>query len=487
MLFNSFEYLLAFLPVTFVIYFLLNRWRVTKAGTAWLVLASLFFYSWWNVKYLALISCSILVNFGVGSALGRTGREHAAAGSRKSILLFGILFNVLLLGYYKYTDFFIANLNALAGWNLAVQKIVLPLGISFFTFTQIAYLVDAYRGDAREYDFLNYALFVTFFPHLLAGPIIHHKEMMPQFASRWNKVLNYKNLSLGLFLLIIGLFKKVIIADELLPVATAGFDTVKSLTLIEAWVTSVSYTFQLYFDFSAYTDMALGTALLFNIKLPINFNSPYKALDIADFWRRWHITLSRFLRDYIYIPMGGNRKGRFRTYLNVMATFLVGGLWHGAGWTFVFWGFLHGAGTAIHRYWSTLNLRMPRVLAWFLTFNFVNIAWVFFRAKTWADAMKVLRGMAGLSGVMFSQDLAAKLGFLQKYGVSFGTPFFKYVHHNVWILLAVLMVFLLTSRNSNEAVASFKPTRNALALTAALAIYTLLNMNKVTEFLYFNF
>jgi alginate O-acetyltransferase complex protein AlgI len=393
----------------------------------------------------------------------------------------------VLLGYYKYTDFFISNLNALAGWNLALQKIVLPLGISFFTFTQIAYLVDAYKGTAREYDFLNYSLFVTFFPHLLAGPIIHHKEMMPQFASRWNKVLNYKNLSLGLFLLIIGLFKKVIIADELLPVASAGFDATRSLTLIEAWVTSVSYTFQLYFDFSAYTDMALGTALLFNIKLPINFNSPYKALDIADFWRRWHITLSRFLRDYIYIPLGGNRKGRLRTYLNLMATFLVGGLWHGAGWTFVFWGFLHGAGTAIHRFWSSHNLRVPKVLAWLLTFNFVNIAWVFFRAKTWADAMKVLRGMAGLNGIMLSQGVAERFAFLEKYGVSFGNLFFRGIHHNIWALLIALVILSVTLRNSNELVHGFQPTWKTALLSAATAIYVLLSMNKVTEFLYFNF
>ncbi len=487
MLFNSFEYLFAFLPITFIVYFLLNRWRVTKAATAWLVFASLFFYSWWNVKYLALISCSILVNFGVGSVLGKSGREQKAQGSRRPILLFGVLFNVLLLCYYKYTDFFIANLNALAGWNLALQKIVLPLGISFFTFTQIAYLVDAYKGTAREYDFLNYSLFVTFFPHLLAGPIIHHKEMMPQFASRRNKVLNYRNIALGLFLFFIGLFKKVVVADELSPVANAGFDVARSLTLIEAWVTSLSYTFQLYFDFSAYTDMALGAALLFNIRLPINFDSPYKALDIADFWRRWHITLSRFLRDYIYIPMGGNRKGRFRTYQNLMATFLVGGLWHGAGWTFVFWGFLHGAGTAIHRFWSSLNLRMPRLLAWFLTFNFVNIAWVFFRAKTWADAMKVLRGMAGLNGVMLSQGVAERFQFLAKYGVSFGNLFFRGIHHNIWAALIALMILSVTVNNSNDMVKKFQPTWKTVVFSAVSAIYVLLSMNKVTEFLYFNF
>jgi alginate O-acetyltransferase complex protein AlgI len=487
MLFNSYEYFSVFLPLTVTIYFLLNRRRYTKAATAWLVLASLVFYSWWNVKYLALITSSILVNFGVGSALGKMGKDRPEDRARKSVLVLGILFNMLLLGYYKYADFFISNVNALTGLGLGVQKIILPLGISFFTFTQIAYLVDTYKNTAREYDFLNYSLFVTFFPHLLAGPIIHHKEMMPQFASVRNKALNYRNISFGLFLFFIGLFKKIIIADELAPVANAGFDAMKSLTFVEAWVTSLSYTLQLYFDFSAYTDMALGAALLFNIKLPFNFNSPYKALDIADFWRRWHMTLSRFLRDYIYIPLGGNRRGAARTYQNLMATFLIGGLWHGAGWTFVFWGFLHGAGTVIHRFWSTLNVKLPRALAWFITFNFVNIAWVFFRAKSWADAVKVVRGMAGMSGVMLSSDIASKAGFVQKFGVTFGQLFFKYIHHNVWLLIIVLVILSVSAKNSDELARGFRPGWRTFGLVSAIALYSLLSMDKVSEFLYFNF
>ncbi|MGB6019807.1 MAG: MBOAT family O-acyltransferase, partial [Sulfurimonadaceae bacterium] len=265
--------------------------------------------------------------------------------------------------------------------------------ISFFTFQQIAYLVDSYRGETAEYDFLNYALFVTFFPQLIAGPIVHHAEMMPQFASKWNLVKNYKNIATGLFIFSIGLFKKVVIADTFAKWATAGFDHAETLNLLEAWATSLSYTFQLYFDFSGYTDMAIGAALLFNIKLPINFNSPYKALDIQDFWRRWHITLSRFLRDYIYIPLGGNRKGSFRTYNNLLATFILGGIWHGAGWTFVFWGLLHGMALVVHRFWKSIGFTMPNILAWFITFNFINIAWVFFRAREWDDAIKVLTGM----------------------------------------------------------------------------------------------
>ena len=239
--------------------------------------------------------------------------------------------------------------------------------------------------------------------------------MMPQFANLKNRVINYKNIALGLFIFSIGLFKKVVIADSFAVWATNGFDKAAVLNLFEAWATSLSYTFQLYFDFSGYCDMAIGAALLFNIKLPINFNSPYKALNIQDFWRRWHITLSRFLRDYIYIPLGGNRKGRLRTYANLMATFIIGGIWHGAGWTFVFWGFLHGVALVIHRIWSELGFKMNKFLAWFITFNFINITWVFFRAKEWDDALKVLKGMFGLSGIVLPNFLEAKLVFLSKY------------------------------------------------------------------------
>lgn len=350
MLFNSYEFIFLFLPLTFAVYFWLNKKRLTQASKAWLVFASLFFYSWWNVIYLPLILGSILFNFAVGSTITKMGDSLSVKGfSRKSLLTFGIVSNILLLAYFKYMDFFILNANVVLGtqWNL--MHIVLPLGISFFTFTQIAYLVDAYRNEVKEMDYLNYTLFVTFFPHLLAGPILHHKEMMPQFDSIKSKVINYKNIAAGLFLFSIGLFKKVVIADTFAQWANAGFDSAQTLNIIEAWATSLSYTFQLYFDFSGYTDMALGVALMFNIRLPINFNSPYKALDIQDFWRRWHITLSRFLRDYIYIPLGGNRNSELRTYSNLFTVFLVGGLWHGASWMFIIWGALHGVAIVIHR------------------------------------------------------------------------------------------------------------------------------------------
>jgi D-alanyl-lipoteichoic acid acyltransferase DltB (MBOAT superfamily) len=379
MLFNSYEFIFAFLPIVFFIYFYLNSKRLVVGAKGFLVFASLFFYSWWNILYLPLILSSMLFNYIMGNSLNKS-EDKIKSFSRKSLLIFGIVANLSLLGYFKYADFFIENFNLALDGSIPLFHLALPLAISFFTFQQIAYLVDSYRKETKEYDFLNYALFVTFFPQLIAGPIVHHKEMMPQFASKWNMVKRYKNIALGLFIFSIGLFKKVVIADTFAVWATAGFDTADTLNLIEAWATSLSYTFQLYFDFSGYTDMAIGIALLFNIKLPINFNSPYKALNIQDFWRRWHITLSRFLRDYVYIPLGGNKKGSFRTYSNLLATFVIGGLWHGAGWTFVFWGFLHGMALVIHRVWSNLGFKMWTWLAWLITFNFVNIAWIFFRA-----------------------------------------------------------------------------------------------------------
>lgn len=343
-------------------------------------------------------------------------------------------------------------------------------------------------GGTKQYDFLNYCLFVTFFPQLIAGPIVHHKEMMPQFANLKNRVINYKNIALGLFIFSIGLFKKVVIADSFAVWATNGFDKAAVLNLFEAWATSLSYTFQLYFDFSGYCDMAIGAALLFNIKLPINFNSPYKALNIQDFWRRWHITLSRFLRDYIYIPLGGNRKGRLRTYVNLMATFIIGGIWHGAGWTFVFWGFLHGVALVIHRIWSELGFKMNKFLAWFITFNFINITWVFFRAKDWDDALKVLKGMFGLSGIVLPNFLEEKLVFLTKYGVGFDGFIARIGDKSTILFLLLGFILALAFKNSIEKMISFQPSYQKIIKLIFILLLSFYSMIAVkTEFLYFNF
>ena len=396
-----------------------------------------------------------------------------------------------MLGYFKYTDFLIENFNLAFNSNAELLNLALPLAISFFTFQQIAYLVDSYRQETKEYDFLNYALFVTFFPQLIAGPIVHHKEMMPQFAKTRNKVKNYRNIAMGLFIFSIGLFKKVVIADTFAVWATAGFDIATTLNLFEAWATSLSYTFQLYFDFSGYTDMAIGLALLFNIRLPVNFNSPYKATNIQDFWRRWHITLSRFLRDYVYIPLGGNRKGGFRTYNNLMATFVLGGLWHGAAWTFVFWGFLHGLALIIQRIWSKLGIKLWTWLAWLITFNFVNITWVFFRAKEWDDAVKVLSGMVGLSGVYIENLKLLDLIKLNPDTLKL-IPLLDGIARidlAIYIMIAILSVIILFFKNSIELLANFETSKFNLYLGLTAFLVSILFMNSIqeTEFLYFDF
>jgi D-alanyl-lipoteichoic acid acyltransferase DltB (MBOAT superfamily) len=486
LLFNSYEFIFFFLPITFFVYFYLNKKRLTKLARAFLVAASLFFYAWWNVVYLPLILASMAVNFLIGRELGGYEKKRRRY-PKKLLLAAGIAFNLALLGYFKYADFFIQNINSLFGLEIPLLHLALPLAISFFTFQQIAYLVDSYRGETREYSFLNYALFVTFFPQLIAGPIVHHAEMMPQFASVRNKVKNYFNIALGLFIFSIGLFKKVVIADTFAQWANQGFDVAKELTMPEAWATSLSYTLQLYFDFSGYTDMAIGAALLFNIKLPMNFFSPYKATNIQDFWRRWHITLSRFLRDYLYIPLGGNRKGRVRTYFNLFITFLLGGIWHGAGWTFVAWGALHGAALVVHRMWKEfVGRKLPVVLAWFITFNFINIAWIFFRAKNFEDAMKVLEGMF-LGPMVVSPQLAEWLPDLEGTGILVGkwTNIFKndpYIWG--WIGLGLLAVLVLP--NSMQLKERFRTTWLYLWLTIffSLAIFMLY---RKSEFIYFNF
>ena len=437
-----------------------------------LVFASLLFYSWWNIVYLPIILVSMLFNYVIGNLLNNNFKKVQL--DKKSLLIFGIISNVALLGYFKYSDFFIENTNLIFNGSIPLLHLALPLAISFFTFQQIAYLVDSYRSETSEYDFLNYALFVTFFPQLIAGPIVHHKEMMPQFASKWNLVKNYKNITLGLFIFSIGLFKKVVIADTFSIWATAGFDKTEVLNLFEAWVTSLSYTFQLYFDFSGYTDMAIGAALLFNIKLPINFNSPYKALDIQDFWRRWHITLSRFLRDYIYIPLGGNRKGNFSTYENLMITFIIGGIWHGAGWTFVFWGFLHGSALVIVHIWKQFGFKLNKFLAWFITFNFINITWVFFRANEWDDALKVIFGMFGMNEIGVLRNImyfggVAKLDLLM-------------------IMLMFFIAFIsFFTKNSNQMMNQFVPNTKSFIFAGFIFYAGILKLSGHSEFLYFRF
>jgi len=396
MLFNSYAFIFLFLPVALLGFFQLARIHHAYAA-AWLALSSLFFYGYWNPAYVGLLLGSIVCNYALGMWIVK------AAGARKQqMLVFAIATNLALLGYYKYTNFFVGSINTVTGSSWHVDDIILPLGISFFTFTQIAFLVDTFQGKVKEYNFIHYLLFVTYFPHLIAGPVLHHKDMMPQFAQPSTYRINWDNVATGILLFTLGLCKKVLWADTLAPFATAIFDgahhgmaTGTLPTIYEAWSGALAYTLQIYFDFSGYTDMALGIALMFNIRLPINFNSPYKSTSIIEFWRHWHITLSTFLRDYLYIPLGGNRHGKLRRYLNLLATMVLGGLWHGAGWTFVIWGTLHGIYLTINHLWrETVAERfLDRVPVWLgaitggaITFVAVVAAWVVFRSSDMAQA-----------------------------------------------------------------------------------------------------
>ena len=481
MIFSSFEFIFLFLPLTFCLYFYLNKKRLTTLATGSLAFASLFFYSWWNIIYLPLILFSVIINYAFSLLITKSTLY------KKTLLIFGLFFNILLLGYFKYSDFFLQNINFVFDTNYSLLRLTLPLAVSFFTFQQIAFLVDSFKGYVVKHTFLNYIVFVTFFPQLIAGPIVHHKEMMPQFTKQRNKFINYKNIYLGIFIFSIGLFKKIVIADTFSIWASNGFDVLEQLSLIEAWITSLSYTFQLYFDFSGYTDMAIGAALLFNIKLPLNFNSPYKATNIRDFWQRWHITLSRFLRDYVYIPIGGNKKGSFKMYCNLLTTFLIGGLWHGAGWTFIFWGALHAVAIIFHRIWCITGVNLNKLLAWFVTFNFINISWIFFRAEQWEDAIKVLKGMFGFSGVVLP-SIFQNISFLQGNEIVIGEVFANFnsdTEITLWLLIALFICLFF--KNSNEIVSFYRPDNKVVFFIVSILTISLINLDKNVDFIYFNF
>ena len=504
MLFNSWIFLLGFLPVTFAGFFLLGR-RSPFLGAAWLSGASLFFYGWWDVRYVPLLLASICFNYGCSGLL------DARAGSprrRKWLLVAAIGANLALLGYYKYAGFFVASLAGLLAQPLPALHVILPVGISFFTFTQIAFLVDTYRGQVRERCFVHYLLFVTYFPHLIAGPVLHHKEMMPQFADPRIVRLSAENIAAGASIFVIGLAKKVLVADNLAPHAATLFNQPGEPSLLLAWSGVLAYAFQLYFDFSGYSDMAIGLSRLFGVKLPLNFNSPYKADNIAEFWRRWHMTLSRFLRDYLYIALGGSRRGPAMRYRNLMLTMLLGGLWHGAGWTFVSWGGLHGLYLVVQQAWSkAFGAATGRWWPAALTFFAVMLAWVFFRSPDVGTAWDILGALVGANGVSLPRGLASHAAALAQWGMQpafDGIRWIELVGPGLPVLL-IAIVLAFKAPNTQEIFFlyepaierifqpegrwrfSWRPTRGWSLGFAALFIACIFGMNRVTEFLYFQF
>jgi alginate O-acetyltransferase complex protein AlgI len=490
MLFNSYEFIFGFFPLTLIIFFALSRFRFKTAAKVWLAIASLIFYGYWSVAYLPLLIISVIGNYIFGKYINDAEAKSKPA---KLLLWGGIAFNLAILGYYKYAEFFVSSVNQILPVHWSVPEILLPLGISFYSFTQIAYLVDAYRGEiqGRNYDFLSYGLFVIFFPQLIAGPILRHNELIPEFDKTRNYIFSHKNVAIGLTIFILGLAKKVLIADTLSPWVAAVFDNAGYVTFLEAWVGALSYTFQLYFDFSGYSDMAIGLGLILNIPLPINFDSPYKSTSIVEFWRRWHITLSQFLRDYLYIPLGGSRRGEVRRHANLLLTMLLGGLWHGAGWTFVIWGGMHGLFLVVNHKWRSLGFRLPLPVGWAITFLAVVASWVIFRATSLHDGVAILQAMVGMKGIVLPNDYQTALPWLGEMGVQF-KPFAELVYlpqnyERSLTFLCALLIGVIFLPNTQQIAKQFRPNWLWAFGLSGVALGCLLSLNRVSEFLYFQF
>ena len=469
MLFSSYEFLFCFLPITIIGYYLILNAKKVNMARGWLVIEYIIFYRWFNIKYLPIIIVSILINFAIGKGIKKEDKY------KKIYFIIGATFNVGLLCYFKYYDFFVENINVLFKTNWTLKHLLLPLGISFFSFQQLSYLIDVYKGETKDYSLLNFSLFVTFFPQLIAGPIVLHSEIMPQFDDKEKQRLNWDNIASGIFMFSIGFFKKLVIADSFAVWATNGFDSTASLTFYQGWFVSLAYTMQIYFDFSGYSDMAVGIGKIFNIDLPANFLSPYKSTSISEFWRRWHITLGRALSTYVYKPLGGNRKGRVKTYINLLLTFLVSGLWHGAAWTFVFWGLLHGIASVIDRLFRDNNWKINKYVSWFLTFMFVNCAWVFFRAATFERAFEILKAMFSIpSGGAFNMAGIITNGSIIIIGL-------------VYILLVISLVVTLSFKNTYELAETFDYTTINTVYVVILMMIGISFMPRISPFIYFNF
>ena len=518
MLFNSHLFIFIFLPLTFALFFVFARTSHMLAA-GWLAAASLFFYGWWNPAYVLLLLASIVFNYFAGMAIARVAAD--APQKRKTYLWAALAANLLLLGYYKYSNFFLANVAELTGSTQPLAEIILPLGISFFTFTQIAFLVDTYKGKVKEYNFVHYCLFVTYFPHLIAGPILHHAEMMPQFAQPSTYRLHAENIAVGLTIFFIGLFKKVILADGIAPYVAPLYALPGAgapPTFIEAWCAVLAYALQLYFDFSAYSDMAIGLSRLFGVRLPLNFHSPYKAVNIADLWNRWHMTLSRFLRDYVFLPLGGQSKSAWRRYSSVMITMFLCGLWHGAGWTYIVFGILHGVYLCVNQAWRMLRKRLGQnrkratrlgtVAAVALTFSAWLVGLAFFRADSVPHALQIVGGMFGMNGVALPDHWLAKWGALGQGLMALGVPFDNargLVTGGLINWIVILLAIAWFAPNTQQIMARFDPAlllprdmqparylawRPSVALgllVAAVAFASIVNLHRQSEFLYFQF
>lgn len=492
MIFNSFEFIFLFLPLVIIVYFVINKFGNYTYSKIWLIVSSLFFYGYYNKYYLGIILASILFNYTIALFLHKYENNIK---EKKILLLLGITFNILLLGYFKYFNFFIGNINVIFSSNMNFLNIAMPLGISFFTFQQLSFIIDTYNGKELKYDFWSYCLFVSFFPQLVAGPIVLPSEVLPQFNSN-NKSINYENMNKGLYLFAMGLFKKVIIADTIAVFADAGFSA-SSLTFLDSWITSIAYTFQLYFDFSGYCDIAMGIALMFNIILPLNFNSPYKSSNIKEFWNRWHMTLGVFLTKYVYFPLGGSKLGKVRTLINLFIVFFISGVWHGAGWTYILWGMLHGLAIIIHRLWYYSGRKLNKYIGMFITFITVNFLWVFFRADTVGSAISILKTMFNIrslsEGISYNYHvLLTNIGSsITSFLLGIISNYYK-VATTTFILKITLVIAVIIAFATPSSIAKVKNMKFNWLKTVEIVLYLVfaaivISSHQNSTFLYFNF
>ncbi len=485
MLFNSYIFLLLFLPLTVGGYFLLHKLEKHSLAKAYLLGMSLWFYGFFNWWYLLLIGGSVVFNF----AMNRLMRPRRAPALRKAAFAAGLIANLGVLFYFKYYDFFIGNINGILGTHLRLLHLVLPLGISFYTFQQLSYMADSYRGKVPDYGFLDYALFVAFFPQLVAGPIVLHSEIVPQFADEKNARPNAENMLKGLYALGFGLAKKVLIADTIGGAVNVAYATIPQLNSTSALAAMLGYMLQIYFDFSGYCDIAAGCALLFNIELPVNFNSPFRASTIAGFWERWHITLTRFFTTYVYIPLGGSRRGVARACLNTMIVFSLSGLWHGAGWTYILFGMAYGLMLVFCRLFKKQIKATPAWILWPITFllNLFNIS--MFRADTVPDAVLLWKRVFAfdfgrVSAAMSQAVMKTEFDLLMNNVLAFAKL-------PEWLPLALLLAFAMFAsvglKNVHERLERFRPTKGAALVAVVLIAWSVLSLSGVTTFLYFNF
>ncbi|MBQ8326894.1 MAG: MBOAT family protein [Lachnospiraceae bacterium] len=487
MLFNSYIFIFLFLPLTLLGYFTLNRFRQYRVALLFLVSMSFWFYGYNNINYLFILSISIIINYLLGSAM----LKLSCSLFKRISFLFAIAFNLGILFYFKYYDFFINNINSVLDANFPILRIALPLGISFYTFQQVSFVIDCYKSDCEKYSLLEYAAYVSFFSQLIAGPIVYHEELIPQFRNISKRKICFTNLSKGLYAFALGLAKKVLLADTLSQIVVLGYSDINSLNSVSALIVMICYSLQIYFDFSGYCDMAYGIGYMMNIELPQNFNSPYKSQSVSEFWERWHMTLTRFFTRYIYIPLGGNRRGQIRTNINIFIVFFISGIWHGANWTFILWGIIHGLMTIISKFRIKHRLSTPKIFKQLITFALVTLSWSIFRASSISEAFLLIKQLftGGLGPIHTSL-----ISYFEKlvetnilYHIGLGSIFTNLPWLPLTLFIVTVLCCCFVLKNTQEKVSVMKFTNRTIISIVLLLVWSILSLSGISEFIYFNF